>query len=66
MVLRNFKINTDFNEVGILASYNVQIKAPLDPAGDNQTQVEGIRSWMYVEFMRPLKSLPTICNTQNS
>ena len=44
MVLRNFKINTDFNEVGILASYNVQIKAPLDPAGDNQTQVEGIRS----------------------
>ena len=43
----------------IVASSSVNTKAPLDPSGDNLTQVDVIRSWARAEFVCPLTSLPT-------
>ena len=36
------KINMELNASGTPASYNVHIKAPLEPDGDTQTQVDGL------------------------
>ena len=36
--------HTELNAGGILASYNVHTKAPLEPSGEKKTQVEGILS----------------------
>ena len=48
----------------IISLPNVHTKAPLDPAGGNQTQVDGTRSYTHVEFVHPPTSLPTRYNTQ--
>ena len=34
----------EMNSGGIIVLPNVHTKAPLEPAGDNQTQVDGIQS----------------------
>ena len=41
---KTLKSNTELNTGGIIASSNIPTKAPLEPAGDKQTQVEVIRS----------------------
>ena len=64
--------NTELNSCGIIASPDVPNIEMLEPAGDKRTQippkkgiqVERILRCTYVEFMHPLTSLPTICNTQ--
>ena len=48
----------------IIALPNVHTKVSLEPAGDKQTQVDGIQSKKNVEFVLPPTSLPTRCNTQ--
>ena len=47
------------NVGGILASYNVHTKAPLEPDGDKWIQVELMLSLTHVELFCPLTSLPT-------
>ena len=47
----------ELNAGGIISSYNVHAKSPLEPAGENQTQLGGIQSWTHVEFVSPPKSL---------
>ena len=44
MVPTKFQNNTELNAGGILASYNVHTKVPLEPAGDTQRQVDVLRS----------------------
>ena len=52
-------MNTELNTGGIIiAPSNIHTKALLEPAGDTQTQVDIIWSWIHVEFFRPLTSLP--------
>ena len=44
MVLTNFQNNTELKVGEILASSNVHIRVPIEPAGDKQTQMDGIQS----------------------
>ena len=48
----------ELNSGRIIALPNVLTKAPLEPDGDNKTQVDGIRSETHVEFVLPPTYLP--------
>ena len=56
---KKFKVNTELNAGVIFASSSVNTKAPLDPSGNNLTQVDVIRSWTHAEFVCPPTSLST-------
>ena len=57
MVQKNFNRNIELNAGGIPASSNVPTKALLEGDGDKQKQVDRIRIWMHVGFLRPPTSL---------
>ena len=44
MVLKNLKRNMQLNSDRIIALRDVHTKAPLEPAGENQTHVDRIQS----------------------
>ena len=44
MVLKNLKRNMQLNSDRIIALRDVHTKAPLEPAGDNKTQIDIIQS----------------------
>ena len=48
----------ELNKGGIIASSNVHTKSPLEPDGDNQTQVYGIWSRTHMEFVHHPMYLP--------
>ena len=50
----------ELKSIRIIVSSNIHTKAPLESAGDKQTQVDGLRSWTHVEFVHPMTPLPII------